>query len=166
VYEKSLNEAELILSVQKDAILPVRRIWEEVVKVSKIKGFEVASLADFSAMLDGDNRFQIIPAHKEKSDEDDLLSGEIELDDPEMESLGFYSEDQVRLKPAKNVEQLISEDEEEVGSIKRKAFLSQKIKKIKLPLKTAVKKKADSKYKHKSKPIKKKKTKSRVKGKK
>jgi hypothetical protein len=123
VFEKSLNEAESILRTQKEPLTPVNKVWEEVVKRSKVKGFEVATLPDFTAMLEGDGRFQIIPA-KRKSLEDEDIPSEPELEDDEMEQLGFYSEDQVKLREIRVGVTAAGEDDEEVGSIKRKAFVS------------------------------------------
>jgi hypothetical protein len=127
VYERSLNEAELILSTQKDSQAPVHKIWEEVKRRSKTGGFVVASLPDFSAMLEGDRRFQLLPAQI-KSDEDLEVPIDSELDELEMERLGFYSEDQVKLRIARVVERSISEDDEEIGSIRRRAFVSKPVK--------------------------------------
>ncbi len=122
MYERSLNEAELILSAQKNSILPVQIVWEEVVKRSKKSGFEVASLPDFSAMLEGDKRFQIIPAHNKEQDEEEILDNEYV--DSEMEKLGFYPEDRVKLRDSQITGNIESEDDEEIGSIKRKAFIT------------------------------------------
>ena len=127
MYERCLNEAELILSVQQEPLAPVRQVWEEIVKRSKIKGFEVAALSDFSAMLEGDNRFQIVPAQI-KIQEDDEILPDIEIADSDMEQLGFFSEDRVKLRSRKIVETVISEDEEEVGSIRRMAFAGKTVK--------------------------------------
>jgi hypothetical protein len=156
MYEKSVNEAELILSTQKDALAPVRKIWEEVVRRSKVEGFAVTSLSDFSAMLEGDRRFLIIPAQiKDPEDPEVLVDSEIE--DSEMERLGFFSEDQVKLRTAKIIEQPIAEEEEEIGSIRRKAFVSHTVKKNN----TDINKKINSVSQKKSKPLSKKKQSSR-----
>jgi hypothetical protein len=127
VYEKCLNEAELILSIQQEPLVPVRKVWEEIAKRSKAKGFEVASLSDFSAMLEGDNRFQIVPAQI-KIQEDEEILPDVEIEDSNMEQLGFFSEDRVKLRSRRIVETVINEDEEEVGSIRRKAFAGQTLK--------------------------------------
>lgn len=124
MYERSINEAELILSTQKNSQAPVHKVWQEVLRRSKAEGFEVASLPDFSAMLEGDRRFQLMPAQI-KGEEDQEAGADGELDDLEMERLGFYSEDQVKLRTARVVERIESEEEEEIGSIRRKAFVSQ-----------------------------------------
>ena len=127
MYEKCLNEAESILSVQQEPLVPVRKVWEEIAKRSKAKGFEAASLSDFSAMLEGDNRFQIVPAQI-KIQEDDEILPDIEIADSDMEQLGFFSEDRVKLRSRRIVETVISEDEEEVGSIRRMAFAGKTVK--------------------------------------
>jgi hypothetical protein len=127
VYERCLNETELILSAQQEPLMPVRKVWEEITKLSRIKGFEVASLSDFSAMLDGDNRFQLVPGQIKIQDDEEILP-DIELEDSEMEQLGFYAEDRVKLRSRKIGETLISEDEEEVGSIRRMSFAGETMK--------------------------------------
>jgi hypothetical protein len=127
VYEKCLNEAELILAVRQEPLMPVRKVWEEIVKRSKIKGFEVASLSDFSAMLEGDSRFQIIPSQI-KIQEDEEVSPDIEIEDSDMEQLGFFAEDRVKLRSKRIVETTMSEEEEEVGSIRRVSFAGQSVK--------------------------------------
>jgi hypothetical protein len=127
VYERCLNEAESILGVHQEPLVPVRKVWEEIAKRSKIKGFEVASLSDFSAMLEGDNRFQIVPGQIKIQEEDEILP-EVEIEDSELEHLGFFSEDRVKLRSRRIVETVINEDEEEVGSIRRRAFVGQTVK--------------------------------------
>jgi hypothetical protein len=127
VYERCLNEAELILSVRQEPLVPVRQVWEEIVKRSNTKGFEVASLSDFSAMLEGDNRFQIVPAQI-KIQEDEEILPDLETEDSDMEHLGFFAEDRVKLRSRRVVETVINEDEEEVGSIRRRAFVGQTVK--------------------------------------
>jgi hypothetical protein len=127
VYERCINEAELILTTQKDAQAPVRKIWEEVVRRAKTEMFAVATLSDFSTMLEGDRRFLIIPAQI-KNPEDQETPIDAELEDSEMEHLGFFSEDQVKLRAARVLEHPTSEDDEEIGSIRRRAFVSPTVK--------------------------------------
>jgi hypothetical protein len=127
VYERSLNEAEIFIRTQKEPVLPVRKVWEDVARLAKAEQFEIASLPDFTALLDADKRFQIIPAH----DENEISEVELEegdLEGEEMEHLGFFSEDRVRLRsiPAvPEVEAALPEDEEDVASIRRRSFISQ-----------------------------------------
>jgi len=143
VYERCINEAELILTTQKDAQAPVRKIWEEIARRAKDDGFAVASLSDFSTMLEGDRRFLIIPAQI-KNPEDQETPVDAELEDSEMERLGFFSEDQVKLRNARVMERPISEEEEEIGSIRRRAFVNHTAKKN-----TAAVKKSESSVSHK-----------------
>ena len=180
MYERCLNEAESILSVQQEPLAPVRQVWEEIVKRSKIKGFEVASLSDFSAMLEGDSRFQIVPAQI-KIQEDEEILPDVEIEDSEMEQLGFFSEDRVKLRSKRIVETVISEDEEEVGSIRRMAFAGQTVKsknistnkKASTVSKKSVKKSPKKKTPHqksrlvkRTKPVKNRKSKAHKRGKK
>ena len=76
-----------------------------------------------------------------------------ELEDSEMERLGFFSEDQVKLRTARVVERPISEDDEEIGSIRRRAFVSH-TEKINT---TVVKKNGSSSISKISKPVQRKK---------
>ena len=127
VFERCINEAELILTTQKDAQAPVRKIWEEVVRRAKAEEFAVASLSDFSTLLEGDRRFLIIPAQI-KNLEDQETPADTDFEDSDMERLGFFSEDQVKLRTARVMERPITEDEEEIGSIRRRAFVSHTVK--------------------------------------
>jgi hypothetical protein len=156
VYERCLNEAELILSARQEPLTPVRQVWEEIAKRSKIKGFEVASLSDFSAMLEGDNRFQIVPAQLKIQDDDEVLP-DVEIEDSEMEHLGFLAEDRVKLRSRRIVEPIINEDEEEVGSIRRRAFVGQTSKSKNI----SINKKPESESKSRIKKAGKKKTSSK-----
>lgn len=129
MYERSLNVAEAILREAKKPWLSVRELWDTVQQQSKEKNFEVPPLPDFTAMLDGDPRFQIIPA-REEGEPIPELPPDSEIDVEEMERLGFYPEDRVRLTSVPvpdlvDAEASISEDEEEVGSIRRRAFVDQ-----------------------------------------
>jgi len=133
VYERCLNEAELILSVHQEPFIPVRKVWEEISKRSKLKGFDVASLSDFSAMLEGDSRFQIVPGQM-KLHEDEEVVPDMEDEDAEMGQLGFFAEDRVKLRSKKIVETIPSEEEEEVGSIRRMSFAAQTVKTVKVSL--------------------------------
>ncbi len=145
MYERSLNVAESILQTTDKPWLSVRDLWEEVVRRSKKEIFEVAPLAEFTAMLDADNRFQIIPAHKEGEPLEDIIS-DTEIDMDEMEQLGFYPEDRVRLKAKKepiyddDEELPINENEEEMVSIRRRSFVDEVSKALKAVKKKTAKK--------------------------
>ncbi len=166
MYERSLNEAEIFIRTQKEPVLPVRKVWEDVARLAKAEQFEIASLPDFTALLDADKRFQIIPAH----DDNEISEVELEegdLEGEEMEHLGFFSEDRVRLRsiPAvPEVEAALPEDEEDVASIRRRSFISQVQKKkivVKKKGKKVLQKKKRKKSVKKKKPVPKKKTAAR-----
>ena len=166
MYERSLNEAEIFIRTQKEPVLPVRKVWEDVARLAKAEQFEIASLPDFTALLDAYKRFQIIPAH----DDNEISEVELEegdLEGEEMEHLGFFSEDRVRLRsiPAvPEVEAALPEDEEDVASIRRRSFISQVQKKkivVKKKGKKVPQKKNIKKSVKKKKPVPKKKTAAR-----
>ena len=150
---RCLNEAESVLSLQQEPLTPVRKVWEEISKRSKLKGFEVASLSDFSAMLEGDRRFQIVPGQMHVQEDEEGVP-DVDVEDSEMGQLGFFAEDCVKLRSKKIIETIINEDEEEVGSIRRMSFVGQTVQSSKLP----ANKKKETASKKPVTPVKKKKT--------
>lgn len=99
VYERCLNEAERILASDKDIIVPVKKVWTEVEKEGKRQGFEAPSLVDFTAMLEGDPRFEFIASHRSVTEDlEDEQTGEDPTQKAEMEQLGFFSGDRVKLR--------------------------------------------------------------------
>jgi hypothetical protein len=166
MYEKSLNEAEAILRKEKDRLLPVRTLWEEVVRKSRTDGFEVADLADFGALMEGDQRFQLVPAPVKVEVEPDIQEDAAPAEE-ELEQFGLFVNDRVKLRGTTQ-EQAPSEEDEEVGSIRRRAFMSQKPvqEKTAAPAPPKKKRTAAKKQKPKAKnksPAKKKKTAARPK---
>ncbi len=98
LYERCLNEAERILAADKDVIVPVKKVWESVEKQGKKQGFEIPSLADFTALLEGDSRFEFMASLDENGEPLEELPREESAQEDELESLGFYSGDRVKLK--------------------------------------------------------------------
>lgn len=114
MHERSLNEAERILATHKDVVVPVKEIWLEVSKQGQLQRFEVPPLVDFTALLEGDDRFEFFPAGDELGDEYVEPTDEDEVDyATDMERLGFYSEDRVRLRNIEVSEELVEELAEE-----------------------------------------------------
>jgi hypothetical protein len=98
VYERCLNEAERILASHKDVIVPVKKIWEAVEKQGRAQGFEIPGLPDFTALLEGDTRFEFLTSLDENGEAlADLPRDETDQEE-ELESLGFYSGDRVKLR--------------------------------------------------------------------
>ncbi len=98
MYERCLNEAERILASDKDVIIPVKKIWESVDKQGKKQGFEIPTLPDFTALLEGDARFEFMPSLDENGDPMDGSQREESDQQEELETLGFYSGDRVKLR--------------------------------------------------------------------
>ncbi len=98
MYERCLNEAERILASDKDVIVAVKKIWAEVGKQGRKQNFEIPSIADFTALLEGDSRFEFIPSLDEDGEPPDMSAREDSPQEEELESLGFYSGDRVKLK--------------------------------------------------------------------
>lgn len=98
MYERCLNEAERILASDKDVIVPVKKIWGSVEKQGKAQGFEIPALPDFTALLEGDSRFEFLPSLDENGEPlGDLPRDETDQEE-KLESLGFYSGDRVKLR--------------------------------------------------------------------
>jgi hypothetical protein len=96
MYERCLNEAERILAADRDVVVAVKKVWEQVVKYGKQQGFEVPSLVDFEAMLEADPRFEFVPSIPTLPGQDGFPDDEENQE--EMERLGFYSGDRVKLR--------------------------------------------------------------------
>lgn len=114
MYERCLDEAERILASDRDVIVAVKKLWSEVTATAQQQGFEVPTFPDFSAMLEGDPRFEFLPFHKTVTEdledpvtEDDRADGDESEDDVEMEQLGFFSGDRVKLRSVKLGPQLL-----------------------------------------------------------
>ena len=97
MYERCLNEAERVLASDKDVIVAVKKIWSLVSEEGKRQGFDVPTFGDFSAMLEGDPRFEFLASHESVTE--DLEDRFDDEDSPEeMEQLGFFSGDRVKLR--------------------------------------------------------------------
>jgi hypothetical protein len=118
VYERCLNEAERILASDKDVIVPVKKIWQEVEKQGKAQGYETPPLADFTALLEGDKRFDFIPSHDENGEPFEEGFTDDAGEEAELETLGFYSGDRVKLRTVELTPEIIG------GMIRRKVDMT------------------------------------------
>ncbi|MEX2117569.1 MAG: hypothetical protein WEB37_11835 [Bacteroidota bacterium] len=99
MYERCLNEAERVLAADNDVIVAVKKVWMEVSREAKTQVFDVPSLPDFTAMLEGDPRFEFLPAHSSLQDDlDDPHAESVSKEESELEQLGFFSGDRVKLR--------------------------------------------------------------------
>ena len=96
MYEKLLTETERFLARRKEPLAPIKTLWQSVHREGMRQGFAVPSLVDFSCLLEGDKRFDVVMSGEEggKAGEADLLDYE------EMEKLGFLGGQFVRLRLA------------------------------------------------------------------
>lgn len=99
MYERCLNEAERILAADRDIIVPVKKVWTEVKKQGEDQNFAVPSLADLTAMMEADSRFEFMatPDQLREGLESDA-SDASDLEESELENLGFYAGDKVKLR--------------------------------------------------------------------
>ena len=120
MYERSISETEKILATHKDVVVPVKEVWLEVSKQGQLQRFEVPPLANFTTLLEADERFEFLPAGEELGDN---YVEPVEEDEPEyatdIERLGFYSEDRVRLR---NIESLDDVEEEVTEATERRVL--------------------------------------------
>lgn len=65
MYERLLKQTERYLGSQKDVLVPVKQVWNAMVKEGKLNNFVVPSLmADFECLLEGDKRFEFVTDSK------------------------------------------------------------------------------------------------------
>ena len=100
MYERLLKQTERYLENRKEVTVPVKQVWEVMVKLGKTEGFTVPSLiADFECLLEGDHRFEFVsdqnPQRSHKPDLEEFLEHD------EFEKLGFVNNQKVRLRRLK-----------------------------------------------------------------
>lgn len=98
MYERCLNEAERILASDKDVIVPVKKIWDAVERQGRAQGFEIPALPDFTALLEGDTRFEFLASLDENGEPIEDLPRDGTDQEEELESLGFYSGERIKLR--------------------------------------------------------------------
>lgn len=97
MYERLLKETERYLEHRKEIVVPVRQVWDAMIKQGKSGSFTVPSLmADFECLLEGDRRFEFViekhPVGAMRADRSDFLEHE------ELEKLGFSDDQRVKLR--------------------------------------------------------------------
>lgn len=107
MYERCLNEAERILATDKDVIVAVKKVWLDVRREGTSQGFDVPNLPDFTAMLEGDLRFEFLPAHQSLKDDLEDPIPSVTPEETEMEQMGFFSGDRIKLRSVELTPQLL-----------------------------------------------------------
>jgi hypothetical protein len=99
VYERCLHEAQRILAADKDVIVPVKKVWNEVLREGRSQSFEVPALADFTALLEADPAFEFMSAHNGVLDDmEEERAEDMTEEEENLERMGFYAGDRVKLK--------------------------------------------------------------------
>lgn len=97
MYERLLKETERYLEHRKDIVVPVKQVWDAMIKQGKSSSFTVPTLmADFECLLEGDKRFEFVI---EKNAVGAMSAdGNNFLEHEEMENLGFSDDQRVKLR--------------------------------------------------------------------
>ena len=98
MYERCLSEAERVVAAHKEVVVPIKTVWQEVMEQSRSQGFDIPTVADFSIMLEADSRFDFFPSAQSISEQSEFLPETDDLDEKELENLGFFGEDRIKLK--------------------------------------------------------------------
>jgi hypothetical protein len=109
MYERLLKQTERYLGNQKEILVPVKQVWNAMVKEGKVNNFAVPSLmADFECLLEGDRRFEFVNETKPSARLDPYSDDFLEHD--EMEKLGFSGDQKMKLR---RIPLPVSDDEAE-----------------------------------------------------
>ena len=97
MYERLLKQTERYLGNRKEIVVPVKQVWDAMVKEGKVNNFAVPSLmVDFECLLEGDRRFEFVKEKKSSETLDPYSDDFLEHD--EMEKLGFSDNQNVKLR--------------------------------------------------------------------
>lgn len=97
MYERLLRETERYLEHRREIVVPVKQVWDAMIKQGKLSSFTVPTLmADFECLLEGDRRFEFII---EKNAVGAMgVDGNNFFEHEEMEKLGFSDDQRVKLR--------------------------------------------------------------------
>ena len=113
MYERLLKETERYLERRPEIVVPIKRVWDTMVKEGKSGNFPVPSLlADFECLLEGDKRFEFMAEKKRGRAFDDDREDSLERDD--LEKLGFADGQLVKLR---RIRIAVVEDDEIVDAL-------------------------------------------------
>ena len=114
MYERLLKQTERYLGNRKEIVVPVKQVWDAMVKDGKANNFAVPSLmADFECLLEGDKRFEFVNEKKASPRLDPYSDDFLEHD--QMEKLGFSDNQKVKLRRIPLTP--VDDDEESVDAL-------------------------------------------------
>jgi hypothetical protein len=97
MYERLLKQTERYLGNRKEIVVPVKQVWDAMVKEGKAGNFAVPPLmADFECLLEGDKRFEFVNEKKASTRLDPYSDDFLEHD--QMEKLGFSDNQKMKLR--------------------------------------------------------------------
>ncbi len=97
MYERLLKETERYLEHRKEIVVPVKQVWDAMIKQGRSSSFTVPTLmADFECLLEGDRRFEFVI---EKNSVGAMSAdGNNFFEHEDMEKLGFSDDQRVKLR--------------------------------------------------------------------
>jgi hypothetical protein len=97
MYERLLKETEQYLEHRREIVVPVKQVWDAMIKRGRSSSFAVPTLmADFECLLEGDRRFEFVI---QKSAVGSMSADGSEFfEQEEMEKLGFSDDQRVKLR--------------------------------------------------------------------
>ncbi len=97
MYDRLLKQTERYLEGRKEVVVPVKQVWEAMIKLGKAENFTVPSLmADFECLLEGDHRFEFVLESGSRMRGSPDLEELLEHD--ELEKFGFVNDQKVKLR--------------------------------------------------------------------
>jgi len=96
--EKLMDVVEKILDDEEDVIVPVKKIWKMFQFSKEFQNVTIPALIEFSQLLKDDERFEFMPPVNYSDMFEGLSEEEQREREDEMETLGFFSGERVKLR--------------------------------------------------------------------
>lgn len=93
-----MDVVEKILEDEEDIIVPVKKIWKMFQFSKEFQNIPVPALIEFSQLLKDDERFEFMPPVNYGNMFEGLTEEEQREREDEMEILGFFSGDRIKLR--------------------------------------------------------------------
>lgn len=93
-----MDVVEKILEDEEDVIVPVKKIWKMLQFSKEFENITVPALIEFSQLLKDDERFELMPPVNYGDMFEGLSEEEQREREDEMETLGFFSGERVKLR--------------------------------------------------------------------
>jgi len=97
-----------ILANDEEVMVPVKKIWQMLQFDDEYEDISVPTLAEFNRLLKTDDRFEFMPPINYGNIYADLSKKEKEAKEIEMEAIGFFSGERVKLRRKKITGELLA----------------------------------------------------------